>query len=262
MPEVAQVLADERVVLVGQLTRRYALPVRRHHHRRPVLVRPAHHQDVVPLQPVVAREDVRRHREPGHVADVPRPARVGPAGATRIFCGVCDTRDCSFGSRGRAPDHTNRRERPRSRNEPRGSEPASSAIGSPPAATARGSGDGLLRAGRAVRPIGAASGASTDGAGREAARARAVRDRRRRGGQCASAAATRPRRGRADGERRRRGPAGAEAAGGAEAVGEAGGARGRAAPAIADTVGADADAGSDGVAATTVTPGSGVGGTR
>ena len=76
--EIAQVDADELVVAVGELTRRDAAPVGGDHHRRAVLVRPAHHQDVVALQPVVAREHVRRHGEAGHVADVARPTRVGP----------------------------------------------------------------------------------------------------------------------------------------------------------------------------------------
>ena len=79
-PEVAEVLADERVVAVGELTRRDAAPVGGHHHRRSVLVRPADHQDVVALEPVIAREHVRRHGEARHVADVARPTRVRPRG--------------------------------------------------------------------------------------------------------------------------------------------------------------------------------------
>ena len=85
--EVAQVLADERVVAVGELTRRHALPVGGDHHRRAVLVRPADHQDVVALQPVVAREHVRRHGEARHVADVARAARVRPRGRDEDLLG-------------------------------------------------------------------------------------------------------------------------------------------------------------------------------
>ena len=48
------------------------------HDRRPVLVRPAHHEDAVSAQAVVAGEDVRGDPEAGHVADVARPARIRP----------------------------------------------------------------------------------------------------------------------------------------------------------------------------------------
>ena len=77
-PEVAKILADELVEAVGGLTRRLAGGVRRDHDRRPVLVRPAHHEDVVAAQPVIAGERVRRNAEARHVADVAQAARIRP----------------------------------------------------------------------------------------------------------------------------------------------------------------------------------------
>jgi len=41
--EIPQILANEPVVALGDLMRRDAFPVRRDHHRRAVLVGPAHH---------------------------------------------------------------------------------------------------------------------------------------------------------------------------------------------------------------------------
>ena len=72
------VVEDERVVAVGELTGRHAFAIGRHHHRRAVLVRPAHHEDVVALQPVVAREDVGGHARAGDMAQMPGAARVRP----------------------------------------------------------------------------------------------------------------------------------------------------------------------------------------
>ena len=74
----AQVLADDLVVPVGELTRADLRLVRGDHDRRAVLVGAAHHQDAVAAQAVVAGEDVRRHSEAGDVADVPRPVRIRP----------------------------------------------------------------------------------------------------------------------------------------------------------------------------------------
>ena len=56
--EADVVVEDQRVVAVCQLTRSHALAIGRHHHRRAVLVGPAHHEDVVALEPVIAGEDV------------------------------------------------------------------------------------------------------------------------------------------------------------------------------------------------------------
>ena len=77
-PEIAEIVADARAVLVRGLTRRAPFLVRRDHHRRPMLVRPGHHEDVVAPQAVVAREDVRGYREPRHMPDVARRARIRP----------------------------------------------------------------------------------------------------------------------------------------------------------------------------------------
>ena len=72
------------------------------HHRRAVLVRSAHHQDVVSLEPVVARVDVPRDGEPDHVPEMSRAARVRPGGrdedlpglllrqGERMLCAACD----------------------------------------------------------------------------------------------------------------------------------------------------------------------------
>ena len=76
--ETDVVVEDQRVVAVGELTRGHAFAVGGDHHRRAVLVRPADHEDVVALEPVIAREDVRRHAGAGDVAEMPRAARVGP----------------------------------------------------------------------------------------------------------------------------------------------------------------------------------------
>ena len=84
-PEPAEVLAERLVVVVGDLTVRLPFSIRDDHHRRAVLVRPADHEHVVPLEPVVAGEDVRRDAEARDVAQVPWPAAYGHAGATRIF---------------------------------------------------------------------------------------------------------------------------------------------------------------------------------
>ena len=77
-PQANVVVEDERVVAIGQLTGRHALSVRRHHHGSAVLVRPAHHEDVVAFEPVIAGEDVGRHARAGDVAQVPRSARIRP----------------------------------------------------------------------------------------------------------------------------------------------------------------------------------------
>src|SRR5438874_9178407 len=76
--ETDVVVEDQRVVAVGELTRGHAFAVGRHHYRRPVLVRPTDHEDVVALEPVIAREDVRRHTRSGDMAKMPRAARVWP----------------------------------------------------------------------------------------------------------------------------------------------------------------------------------------
>ena len=76
--ETDVVVEDQRVVAVGELTRGHAFAVGRHHYRRPVLVRPTDHEDVVALEPVIAREDVRRHTRAGHMPEMPRAAGVWP----------------------------------------------------------------------------------------------------------------------------------------------------------------------------------------
>ncbi len=77
-PETLQVLHDDAVVPVGEFARGDALGVRLHQDRGAVLVRPGHHQDVVPRHPLVAGEDVGGDAEPGHVADVAGAVGVGP----------------------------------------------------------------------------------------------------------------------------------------------------------------------------------------
>ena len=49
------------VVEVGDLAVALSLTVGRHHHRRAMLVGPAHREDVVPFQAVIARVHVERH---------------------------------------------------------------------------------------------------------------------------------------------------------------------------------------------------------
>ena len=99
--EVAQVLAGELVVPLGDLTRRDAFSVRRDHHRRAVLVRATHHQHVVALQPVVAREDVRRDREPDDVAQVTLPRRIRPGGRHQDLARLLLLRQRTAPARGR-----------------------------------------------------------------------------------------------------------------------------------------------------------------
>ena len=77
-PEVAKIVADELAEPLGGLMRRLAGGVRRDHDRRPVLVRPAHHEDVVAAHAVIAGERVRRDPEARHVADVAQAARIRP----------------------------------------------------------------------------------------------------------------------------------------------------------------------------------------
>ncbi len=77
-PEVGEVLGDDPVVAVRELARAHALLVGLDEDRRPVLVGSADHEDVVAGHPHVAAEDVGRHPEPGHVADVAWPVGVGP----------------------------------------------------------------------------------------------------------------------------------------------------------------------------------------
>ena len=77
-PEIAEILANERVEALGGLTRRLSRGVRRDHDRRAVLVGAADHEHVVAAQPVVAGERVRRHSEARHMADMARPARIRP----------------------------------------------------------------------------------------------------------------------------------------------------------------------------------------
>ena len=77
-PEPPQVVANDLVVAVGELTRRDSFLVRGHHDRRAVLVGAADHQHVVAPQPVVPGEDVRGDAEARHVADVSRAVRIRP----------------------------------------------------------------------------------------------------------------------------------------------------------------------------------------
>ena len=77
-PEAAEVLADDGVVAVDELTRRHALAIGGDHDRRAVLVRPGHHQHVVAAQAVIAREHIGRDSEPGHMPDVAWAVRVRP----------------------------------------------------------------------------------------------------------------------------------------------------------------------------------------
>ena len=79
-PEPLEVLAKRLVVVVGDLTGGLPFPVRGHHHGRAVLVRPAHHEDVVASQPVIAGEHVGRDPESRHVAKVTMPRCVRPRG--------------------------------------------------------------------------------------------------------------------------------------------------------------------------------------
>src|SRR5207237_10832440 len=76
--ELHEVVSDDPVVAVGDLLRGAALPVGRDQDRGAVLIGAADHQHLVALQPVVARKDVRRHAEAGHVAQVSGAARVRP----------------------------------------------------------------------------------------------------------------------------------------------------------------------------------------
>ena len=76
--KIAQVVAGELVVAVSDLTRRDALAIGGHHHRRPMLVGPGHHEDGIALEAVVAGEDVGRHAEARHMPEMARSARVGP----------------------------------------------------------------------------------------------------------------------------------------------------------------------------------------
>ena len=73
-----KVLAERLVVVVGDLTVRPPFSIRGDHHRRAVLVRAAHHEDVVPFQPVIAGEDVRRDSEARHVAQVAMSRCIRP----------------------------------------------------------------------------------------------------------------------------------------------------------------------------------------
>ena len=77
-PEVAKIVADELAEPLGSLMRRLAGGVRRHHDRSPVLVRAAHHEDVVAAHAVIPGERVRRNTEARHVTDVAEAARIRP----------------------------------------------------------------------------------------------------------------------------------------------------------------------------------------
>jgi hypothetical protein len=76
--ERGEVFDDEPVVAVGELARRHPLGLGLHQDRRAVLVGAADHQDVVPRHPHVPAEDVGRHTETGHMADVARAVGVRP----------------------------------------------------------------------------------------------------------------------------------------------------------------------------------------
>ncbi len=76
--QAPEILAERVVVVVGDLNVRLPFSVGDHHHGRAVLVGPAHHQDVVPAQPVIAREHIRGDAEPRHVAKVTVPRRIRP----------------------------------------------------------------------------------------------------------------------------------------------------------------------------------------
>ena len=82
-------MPDERVIGIGELTRRHAVPVGGHHHRRTVLVCPADHQRRCPSA-VIARTSAGTRAR--HVADMARPARVRPRGRDQDLCGAATGR--------------------------------------------------------------------------------------------------------------------------------------------------------------------------
>ena len=77
-PEVGELGGDDRVVGVDELARGHPGLVGEDEDRRPVLVGPADHEDVVARHPHVPAEDVGRHTEPGDVAEVARAVGVRP----------------------------------------------------------------------------------------------------------------------------------------------------------------------------------------
>ena len=76
--EAAQVLDDDRAVLIHERLRRDALLVRLVRDRRAVLVGAARHQHARSAQALKARQHICRHGESGQVADVSRAVRVRP----------------------------------------------------------------------------------------------------------------------------------------------------------------------------------------
>ena len=61
-PEVAQVLGDEAVVVVGHVARTLTGPIGGHEDRRTVLVGSAHHEHSLARHPLIAAEHVGRRR--------------------------------------------------------------------------------------------------------------------------------------------------------------------------------------------------------
>ena len=90
--EPAEVLAERRVVVVGDLSVGLPLSIGGDHHRRAVLVRPADHENVVALEPVIARECVRRDAEARHMPQVAMARRIRPGGRYQDLprCCHCD----------------------------------------------------------------------------------------------------------------------------------------------------------------------------
>ena len=86
--EAAEVLDDDSAVLVDELPRGDAFPVRLIRDGRAVLVRAARHQDTGAAQPLEASEHVRGHRKSNHMADVTRSIRVWPRGRDEDGAGV------------------------------------------------------------------------------------------------------------------------------------------------------------------------------
>jgi len=80
-PQLLHHLHVARVVAVHHLTRRDTLLLGAHRDRRAVGVGAGNHQHVVPAQPVIAREDVRRQIGASDVADVHVAVAIRPGDA-------------------------------------------------------------------------------------------------------------------------------------------------------------------------------------
>ena len=78
-PKPFPALQELRLILAEHLLRRNPLLLRRQRNRRAVRVAPRHHQHLIALDAMIAREYIRRQVRPRHMPDMDRAVGIRPS---------------------------------------------------------------------------------------------------------------------------------------------------------------------------------------